>query len=858
MEVIYCVSIIILYFYIKILLYTIVPLLTNYSFIMMHNYYLKLLAILIVLFFNTSVTKAQIVINEVMQSNLNIIMDDWNEYPDSWVELYNAGNTPVNIQNYGLGTKSKYSSSYLLPYHMLQPKSFLIIYCDKEENGMHASFRLESGSKGNVYLFDNNGTQIDAITNMAAMPSPDVAYGRTEDGGANWNYMVTPTPGKSNNSSVSTDVILPYPLFSVEGGLYSSPFTLTLAVPDDAPEGTVLSYTLNGSEPQYNATRAQSETSVYINKTTIVKAKLFSRNGVSLISKTHSYIFHNRQATLPVVSITTDNKNFYDDKIGIYVEGTYNQYTYNYKHDWRRPINFEYFDVNDGAVLNQLCETRVMGGASREAPMKSLAIYSNKRFGTKDFSHDIFPDKPGIPIKSFMLRNSGNDFCWSHFRDAAIQLLCRRGGMDLDWQAYQPAIWYLNGNYMGIINIRERSNEDNIYSNYNKLEDLDMFENWEELKEGSWDNLNAFKEFYGKTNNTYQEWEQWMDVSEFMNMFILNTYHINLDFPGNNIVMWRPTAEGGRWRWIIKDTDFGLGLYNRDYAYNYLNFILRTGTHEENWANTWDATRLFRRLVDNTQFKDQFIDRFAVVMGDFLNNEYGGTIIDSLKQNIAYEYQYHRQRYNDYNSWLNWDEEVDNMKTWMTKRTAYMYVHLKNYFNLGSIVSVRVNTASITPSEVEIDFNENKLSRSVFKGNFYQNREIRLSGKSTNEAKQVSGWKVTKTVNGVQTTETVTGKSLTYTAPTNCTNLVIDPLLEASTGIESNQNDDWRIIKESDGIRLTDISLDAQVTLYSVNGQILFSESVDSNDMKIEISTHGTYIVKVIDGNQTKSQKIVF
>ena len=194
----------------------------------------------------------------------------------------------------------------------------------------------------------------------------------------------------------------------------------------------------------------------------------------------------------------------------------------------------------------------------------------------------------------------------------------------------------------------------------------------------------------------------------------------------------------------------------------------------------------------------------------------------------------------------------------MTKRTAYMYVHLKNYFNLGSIVSVRVNTASITPSEVEIDFNENKLSRSVFKGNFYQNREIRLSGKSTNEAKQVSGWKVTKTVNGVQTTETVTGKSLTYTAPTNCTNLVIDPLLEASTGIESNQNDDWRIIKESDGIRLTDIPLDAQVTLYSVNGQILFSESVDSNDMKIEISTHGTYIVKVIDGNQTKSQKIVF
>ena len=129
---------------------------------------------------------------------------------------------------------------------------------------------------------------------------------------------------------------------------------------------------------------------------------------------------------------------------------------------------------------------------------------------------------------------------------------------------------------MGIINIRERSNEDNIYSNYNKLEDIDMFENWNELKEGNWDNLNAFKEFYSRTNNTYQEWEQWMDVSEFMNMFILNTYHVNLDFPGNNIVMWRPTEEGGRLRWIIKDTDFGLVLSDREHTYTYLNFILRT------------------------------------------------------------------------------------------------------------------------------------------------------------------------------------------------------------------------------------------------------------------------------------------
>jgi hypothetical protein len=33
---------------------------------------------------------AQLVINEMMQSNVDCVMDDANEFPDSWVELYNC------------------------------------------------------------------------------------------------------------------------------------------------------------------------------------------------------------------------------------------------------------------------------------------------------------------------------------------------------------------------------------------------------------------------------------------------------------------------------------------------------------------------------------------------------------------------------------------------------------------------------------------------------------------------------------------------------------------------------------------------------------------------------------------------
>ena len=142
---------------------------------MKNNYLLRFL-LLFVAFAGTSIyVRAQIYINELMQSNLNIIMDDLNDYPDSWVELYNAGDAPVNLQGYGLSVKSKFSNSYKLPAYTLTPKSYVVIYCDKEETGLHTDFRLESGSKGNLYLFDASGNQIDAVLNMAAMPSPDVA-----------------------------------------------------------------------------------------------------------------------------------------------------------------------------------------------------------------------------------------------------------------------------------------------------------------------------------------------------------------------------------------------------------------------------------------------------------------------------------------------------------------------------------------------------------------------------------------------------------------------------------------------------------------------------------------------------------
>ena len=107
-----------------------------------------------------------LIINEIMQSNVETIMDDLTEFPDSWVELYNAGSTAVNLKDYKLGTKDKVDKADALPDKNINPGEYVIIYCDKEEKGLHTSFRLESDKEGNVYLFKDGQKRRDSVRCM--------------------------------------------------------------------------------------------------------------------------------------------------------------------------------------------------------------------------------------------------------------------------------------------------------------------------------------------------------------------------------------------------------------------------------------------------------------------------------------------------------------------------------------------------------------------------------------------------------------------------------------------------------------------------------------------------------------------
>lgn len=807
----------------------------------------------IALLLSSQAIHAQLVINELMQSNIDCIMDDLNEFPDSWVELYNTGTAAVNLKDWRLGLSDKAGEAWQLSNKQIGPGEYALVFCDKVGKNLHTDFRLESGKGGSLYLFQGQ-TIVDKVEDLPKQPAPNIAYGRKTDGSNEWGYQLTPTPEGTNTGEVCDhDHILGEPVFSEPGKVFNGnkTFNLQLSLPEGSPEGTEIRYTTNGSEP--TASSAKYTADIPITKSTSIRAKLFCNGWLSPRSTVQSYIFHDRSMTIPVISIVTDNSYLNDKKIGIFAN--------NYGHekyqqvDWRRPLNIELFDAEgEPSQLNQLCETRITGAWSREAARKSMGIYCHKRFGKKNMEYEFFPDQcPGLTnYKSIVLRNSGNDRDYTYMRDAVCQRAMAEHA-DIDWQAWRPAVIYINGNYWCLLNIRERANENNILTHYDGLEDIDLIENGE-LKEGTKENYDAFTAFFNEHGHILDEYAELMDWEEYIRITTMNLYFNNLDYPGNNNVMWRPRAEGGKWRWIAKDLDYTLGLYTNGGAggsggydhqiiaqwYNPDDYSLHQGA---NFSITWDATRLFRRLMEDTDFAREFIDRFSIYMGDFLNEKSVRAIWDPMYAMIKDEWKRHRSVVYDNPWWPIFDDEQRYARNWLSKRTNEMYKQLGKQYDLGTPIPMTVNQDLEDASALDVTFNGVPLTKGVFNGKFFADRSITLEGQAP-EGQVISGWTiVTKSSSGIDTRQ-IDGERCALLMP-QCTNLAINAILSNSTGIDTLPKPSWTWQRDGDRLILSGVPVGTQVKLYDLKGILLRTVTSDGSEIILPLTAATLHVLRV-------------
>jgi uncharacterized repeat protein (TIGR02543 family) len=158
---------------------------------------------------NTAPAISNVFINEFMADNTKLA--DENGDFDDWIELYNAGNQPVDIGGLYITDDLTNPTKYQIPttspaLTTIPAKGFLLLWADDQafQGILHVGIKL-SASGEQIGLYQPNGTAATAIdTRTFTAQTTDVSSGREQDGAANFISFAVPTPNASNNTVSTT------------------------------------------------------------------------------------------------------------------------------------------------------------------------------------------------------------------------------------------------------------------------------------------------------------------------------------------------------------------------------------------------------------------------------------------------------------------------------------------------------------------------------------------------------------------------------------------------------------------------------------------------------------------------------
>lgn len=684
---------------------------------------------------------AQVVINEICPANADGMYDPNFYNFSSWVELYNAGSSNVSVGGYHLSDDLGEKTKWTIPAGTIIPtKGYLLIWCDDLNTGLHTNFSLDSDGE-ELVLSNASAVIVDQITFPEQYTN--IAYGRVGNGAATWAYLPSPTP-KANNSTESASELLDEPVFGLTPRRYSGSQQVSLQ--HGNPEVTIR-YTTDGSEP--TASSNLYTTPISVGSTRTVKAKAFRQGYIPSKTISGTYFIGEHAFTLPVVSISTKTTYLWDNLIGIYTDGTNGipgncrNDRVNWNQDWDRHATFEYFEPDGSRQLEQQVDIRIGGACSRGMPQKSFVIKARDKYGKKTFDGKFFQTKEVDEFGGFMLRNSGNDFNVTMFRDALMQSLTI-GQMDVDYMAYQPAIFYLNGAYWGIQNLREKIDADYIESNYGfKKDEIDLLETYENAIEGTPDAYVSYKNTLLSMDRTTPEAFEFIDdnidVQEYINYLVAEIYYCNTDWPGNNMKFWRPRSAGGKFRWILWDTDFGFALYQDSSYPTHPTLNFATDPDNSDWPNPAWSTLHIRMVLENPEFRSRFIQTMNTAMNTTFAPDRVVRIINEFHDRIRTEMPYHKQRWGG--SMSGWEYEVQRLRDFAFARNTFMRQHVASFFGLGESVAMTITTTPAAAGTFKLNnvvADEPLDNSSYFRGLPYQVEPVAATGYRFKE------WKIQK------------------------------------------------------------------------------------------------------------------
>lgn len=650
-------------------------------------------------------------ITEVMTGNKSTHGPGVNNYYD-YIEIYNMSGQAVNLKGYGLSDNIKKPRKWQLPDITIENNSYQVIYCDTTQT-----------TKDGVYYFTNYNLKKSGETVVLSTPTgqildkvvvpqlyDDVSYGRTL-GQAGLFYYSDPTPGAANGRGFIG--FADAPAFNVPGGLYDRPLEGENGVTLTVPAGSVVRYTTDSSEP--TVTSPVYSGPIPIEKTTVLRARAF-RDGVEpsqVVSQTYMIsVYH----TMPVISLTTNPDNLWNETNGMFAKGPNFDVSKNrpwkdaayWQKDWFTGW-VEYSDENGKLQFSQGMRFRIMGQYSLDMPQKSLFIKADGQFGKNTFDYALFEDRPYTSYSSFVLRNGGQDGLYTRVLDGMQARIVEQSGSTVANQAWKPVIVYINGQYWGHYNMRERAGVDMIaqHEGWDNPDDIDLLESSglssSQIVQGS---SKDYKDLYRSVENAdlnadpelLKRVEDSIDIANMFDYYIFESFFGNTD-PGN-IRYYRNTKSGdGKWRYLLYDVDWG--LFNSSYTERGKEYATGGVTYymnEKGAGNQKIKANLFlRKLVQASQYREQFLTRYAELFNSVLTTENMMTHFSQMIEQIKPEMQMHMERWaaempkeisfdqpknptGAYNYWISRCERAIRV---MNRRPHFVWLDIQSYFNLS-------------------------------------------------------------------------------------------------------------------------------------------------------------------------------
>ncbi|MCW3085242.1 MAG: Spore coat protein CotH [Bacteroidetes bacterium] len=682
----------------------------------MKNYF-KRISCAMILCGSLITAKAQVSVNEYSCSNISTITDNFGDTPD-WIELYNGGPAAVSLTGYSLSDKISNPTKWSFPAGInIASHAYLLVWCSGKNvvvgTNIHTNFSFNQTKPDELVFTNPSGTTLYSTTLHPTQTGH--SRGKLTDGGSTSGVFFTPTPGTSNSGGLSDYATKP--TMSVNAGFYSSGQTVTITSPD---AGVLIHYTTDGTTPTTSSSTYSAPISV--SSTTVLRARAFSAdpNIPASFVKSNTY-FINASHTVAVVSI-------FGDQVMTLMTGT----------EIEPETGLQYFDASKNLKADTDGESNKHGNDSWSYPQRGIDFISKDEFGYNyAVNNKLFVNKSRDSFKRIILKSAANDNYpfesgGAHIRDSYVHTLSQRGNLHLDERTWSPCILYVNGQYWGVYDLREKV-DDNDFTDYYYHQDepyLEYLQTWGSTWEAytptagaantDWNTIRSYI-----TSNSmaiqanYDHVDSILNVKSLVDYIVLNSWAVTSDWLNWNTAWWRGLDPGGqekKWRYTLWDNDATFGHY-----INYTGIPSQAPTADPcNPENLGDPggqghIEVLDALMANPGFKQYYEARYIDLMNTTLGCDYALPLLDSMIAKIQPEMPGQIAKWGG--SMSVWQTNVAAMRDFIDQRCVDINQGMVNCYSLTGPYAIKYDVSPVGAGNIKI--NSITPANYTFIGNYF-------------------------------------------------------------------------------------------------------------------------------------------